>query len=99
MPQLSPDGTKLLYYSDKSGNADIYSQPIVGGAATQLTKNPLGDIRARWSPDGKKIVFERGDKRRNQHIFMMDANGSNVLQLSKSGYNYAPSFAQGSQLN
>ena len=93
MPQLSPDGSTLLYYSDLRGNANIYTQPIAGGDPIQLTNNPLGDIRARWSGDGKKIVFERGDKKRSQHIFMMDADGSNVQQLTKDDYNYAPSFA------
>lgn len=94
MPQLSPDRKSLLYYSDAAGNNDIFIVDTDGSNRRQLTDDPLGDIRPRWSPDGKTIVFERGDKRRNQHIFIMDANGENQKQLTFSNYNYAPSFVE-----
>ena len=92
MPQLSPNRGKLLYYSDQDGNYDIYTMQINGSEVRRLTNNPLGDIRSRWSPDGKKIVFERGDKRKNQHIYIMDEDGANQTQLTSTDYNYAPSF-------
>jgi TolB protein len=93
MPQLSPDGKKILFYSEKDGNPEIYTM-IVGNEddITRLTNNPLMDIRPRWSPDGKMIVFERGNKKDNQNIFIMDADGKNQKQLTFEDYNYAPSF-------
>ncbi|MCB0279038.1 MAG: PD40 domain-containing protein [Calditrichaeota bacterium] len=91
-PQLSPDQKFLLYYSDADGNYEIYRQSLRDKTVKRLTNNPLMDIRPAWSADGKWIVFERGDKRRNQHIYMMDSDGNQQRQLTKSAYNYAPSF-------
>jgi TolB protein len=92
MPQLSPSDETLLFYSDMDGNFEIYSTPIGGGEITRLTNNALLDIRARWSPDGRQIVFERGDKRRNQHVYTMNRDGSFQKQLTLYDYNYSPTF-------
>lgn len=92
MPQLSPSGETLLFFSDMHGNFEIYTTPIGGGEVTRLTNNALFDIRARWSPDGERIVFERGDKRRDQHIFTMNRDGSRQERLTLHDYNYAPTF-------
>jgi len=92
MPQLSNNNKTLLYYGDKYGNTEIFTYQIDNKIEKRLTNNPLVDRRARWSFDDKKIVFERGNKGDNHHIFIMDSDGNNVKQLTSSGYNYAPSF-------
>jgi len=92
MPQLSNTGNELLYFGDASGNDDIYKLDLESGHVTQLTNHPLKEIRARWSPDGRQIVFERGNKGDNHHIFVMDKNGNEVKQLTTHGYNYGASF-------
>jgi len=94
MPQLSPSGDTLLFYSDMDGNYEIYTMSVDGGEVRRLTNNALFDIRARFSPDGQRIVFERGDKRRNHHIFMMDRDGGRQQQITLHDYNYAPVFVQ-----
>ena len=92
MPQLSNDGKKILYYGDADGNMEIYLMELNTGEVTRLTNHLLMDIRPRWSPDNTKIVFERGNKGNNHHIYIMDADGSNVKQLTSKNYNYTPSF-------
>ncbi|MEQ8426004.1 MAG: DUF5050 domain-containing protein, partial [Cyclobacteriaceae bacterium] len=92
MPQLSSDMRTLLFYGNMDGNFEIYTLDLQDGKVVRLTDNPLFDMRARWSPDGSKIVFERGDKRKNHHIFIMNSDGTYVKQLTRQGYNYAPSF-------
>lgn len=92
MPQLSPNQKRLLFYSDAGNNSDVYIMNINGSGIQRLTDHPLLDIRPRWSPDGQKIVFERGNKQDNQHIFIMNADGSAKRQLTTADYNYAPSF-------
>ncbi len=94
MPRLSPDRRKLLFYSDRDGNMEIYTLDLVTEKIVRLTHDPLQDIRGDWSADGKKIVFERGNKRDSQHIFIMNADGSEQMQLTSSGYNYSPRFAE-----
>ncbi|MEZ5345189.1 MAG: DUF5050 domain-containing protein [Pyrinomonadaceae bacterium] len=92
-PQLSPDEKQILFYGEKDGNPEIYIMNAENEREIKrLTNNPLMDIRPRWSPDGRKIVFERGDKKTNQHIFIIDADGQNERQLTFEDYNYSPSF-------
>lgn len=57
-PALSPDGQTVAFFSDRSGEYQIYTQSMNGGAWVQLTttldKTPY---RLLWSPDGTKILF------------------------------------------
>lgn len=92
MPQLSNDGKKILYYGDADGNMEIYLMELNTKKVTRLTDHSLMDIRPRWSSDNTKIVFERGNKGNNHHIYIMDSDGSNVKQLTTKNYNYTPSF-------
>ncbi len=92
MPQLSNDGKRILYYGNENGNMELYIINLDNQEQVRLTNHPLIDMRGRWSPDDKKIVFERGNKGNNHHIYIMDSNGNNVTKLTSSGYNYAASF-------
>ena len=57
-PDWSPDGTQIVFESDRYGNWDLFVMQAVGGAATQLTADTSYDARASWSPDGSLIAFE-----------------------------------------
>jgi len=62
-PDISPDGSMILFTSDHGGNADLWIMSIDGGDPVQITyyagegSNPGYDIEASWSPDGQKIAF------------------------------------------
>lgn len=59
MPAISPDGTRLAFASNRSGNWDVYVMPITGGKAVQVTDDSADEIHPSWSPDGQSIVFNR----------------------------------------
>ena len=50
---VSPDGKTLVF--DLLG--DLYSIPITGGKAFQLTEGVALNLRPIWSPDGSKIAY------------------------------------------
>lgn len=54
---LSPDGTKMIYTSDKDGDIDLYIMDINTGEEKRVT-NTLGYDGGAWfSPDGTKIIW------------------------------------------
>lgn len=57
-PKFSPDGKKIAFISDKSGNYEIYICDLEGTAMKQLTNKKGNTIEFDWSADGKKIVYE-----------------------------------------
>jgi tricorn protease len=58
-PAWSPDGKYIAYYSDKTGEYEVYLRETSGkGEPVQLTKGSSSwKYPAIWSPDGKKLVF------------------------------------------
>lgn len=54
---LSPDGKKMIYCSDKSGDLELYIMDLKTGKEKQVTDMLGYDGGAWFSPDGKKIVW------------------------------------------
>jgi len=93
-PALSPDGTKLAFASERSGNAEIYVMNLDGSGLTQLTNDPAPDIMPTWSPDGKRIAFIsnriyklplKGNMdviQTGMELYTMNADGSDVKRLT-----------------
>jgi TolB protein len=48
-PTWSPDGTKLAFYSSRSGKAQIWTMSSTGGIPTQITKATYGASSPAWA--------------------------------------------------
>jgi Tol biopolymer transport system component len=82
-PSVSADGKSVLFESNRSGDFEIYRQPIDGGDAVRLTESAGPDRSAKESPDGKQIAFI-SDRDGDAEIYVMDADGSNVRQITSN---------------
>lgn len=75
---VSPDGKTIAF--DLMG--DIYTMPIEGGKATQVTKGIAYETHPRFSPDGKKILFT-SDRSGSDNIWFIDTEKKDTVQLTK----------------
>jgi len=75
----SPDGSQIVFVSDRDGNDEIYVMNADGTGQTRLTNDPQIDEKPAWSPDGARIAFERQGE-----ILLMNADGSGVVNLTET---------------
>jgi Tol biopolymer transport system component len=80
---LAGPNEKIVFYSDRDGNQEIYIMNAADGSnQTRLTDNPAWDSLPSLSPDGTKIAFE-SDRDGNSNIYIMNAaDGSNQTRLT-----------------
>ena len=80
---LSPDGTRITFSSNRSGAREIWVADVTGENALALTQfgGPVPGT-ARWSPDGRQIAFDARPQG-NSDIFVVSAGGGAVRQLTK----------------
>jgi Tol biopolymer transport system component len=80
-PMSSPDGSKIVFESNRTGSAEIYTMDVDGKNLVQLTHNKASNHSPVWSPDGSKIVFA-SDGEQQWEIYIMNADGSNLKRLT-----------------
>jgi Tol biopolymer transport system component/C-terminal processing protease CtpA/Prc len=74
---LSPDGSKLAF----TYKGDIFTVPVAGGDARQITTSAAYDSYPVWSPDGSKIAFA-SDREGSLDIYVMPATGGTAKRLT-----------------
>jgi len=71
-PAVSPDGTQIVFTSDRAGTDGLWIMTTAGqGIHGFPDDTDAGDSEAAWSPDGQRIVFVRA-----KQLFTADADGS-----------------------
>lgn len=56
-PLLSPDGTKMLYVSDRNGIGNVYERNLITGEDRPITNSITGVYQLSISADGNKLAF------------------------------------------
>ena len=87
-PLYSPDGKKLAFTSNRSGNTDIYVLDFATNNLTRVTYNDASDNLDAWSRDGEWLYFYSSsqDIFGMNDIFRVRATGGTPLAVSNDRY-------------
>jgi dipeptidyl aminopeptidase/acylaminoacyl peptidase len=88
-PQISPDGSQVAYVvgvldmeANKIGSAIWLAATDGKSSPRQLTNAPgKKDRHPRWSPDGKRILFE-SNRGGDYQLWILELNGGEAKQLT-----------------
>lgn len=103
-PDISPDGTKVLYsvtnynIEENKSYRDLYVVAVNGGTPVRLTSTPEKESSAIWRPDGKKIGY-LSSKSGEMQLWEMNPDGTESVQVSEikggiSGFKYSPDMTK-----
>ncbi len=97
IPNLSPDGRRVAFMSNRSGESEVWVAAIDGSQATQVTFLALLPGYPRWAPNGNQIVFH-GDPQNRPDVLMVPAHGGPAVVVSaKNAGGGFPSFSRDGQ--
>jgi Tol biopolymer transport system component len=91
MPSISPDGSRIAFASNRTGNWDIFVMPISGGKAVQITTQSSHELHPSWSPDGAQLAFCRlGDVSGRWELWVIDTYNAGMAHFL--GYGLFPEW-------
>ncbi|HEY6120811.1 MAG TPA: protein kinase [Pyrinomonadaceae bacterium] len=82
-PQFSPDGRRITFHSDRSGQLEIWTCDSDGTNLMQITSSGLNQRAGtpRWSPDGRQIAFDLYDHDKGD-IYVIGVDGGPALPIA-----------------
>jgi TolB protein len=89
LPDVSPDGRRIVFSHDIGGDVDLYVINTDGTGLTRLLDDPgRFDGAAHWSPNGQRIVFARSTPsgQLNQIVTMRAHPGAAIKTLTTDLY-------------
>jgi serine/threonine protein kinase len=83
-PAFSPDGDRIIFSSNRSGNTDLWTVDRQTRTIRQLTDDPAIDFDPAFSPDGEHVLWT-SNRTGNPEIWMAAADGSRARQVTHDG--------------
>lgn len=89
--RFSPDGKRIAFASNRSGNWDIYVMDADGKNVEQVTRSAANEIHPSFSPDGTRLVFSALGSRSGQwELWTVDLR---TQRLQMIGYGLFPDWS------
>ena len=99
LPEWSPDGKEIAYYSLERGKPSrIYEVPVSGGAPQELMPELRGNqADPSWSPGGNRLAFSGRSNVGSTAIHILDVKTRQVTTLPDSNGLFSPRWAPDGQ--
>jgi hypothetical protein len=85
----SPSGDEIVFSSNRAGDFELWSLPLMGGEPARITTSPSNESQPRWSPDGSKIAFV-SNLSGTVDIWTVPAAGGEWTQVTFGPFNAGP---------
>lgn len=101
-PDWSPDGSKIVFNSERSGGKEIFVIDADENNLRQITDSKPDTVHSfnpQWSQDGNRIVYflEKGDHK--DQIYLTDSDGSFFRNLTRDNkHNFYPAWGSDSTI-
>ena len=77
----SPDGSRILFRSERNGNYGLYLMDTAGANISFLTDLYASHGGLSWSPDGTQIVFT-SERDGNRELYTVSTSGDVITRLT-----------------
>ena len=90
----APDGSTIVFTSERNGSADLYQVNADGTNLQRLTDHPAYDDQAAFSPDGSQLVFVSTRGNGTADLWTMDLRARTAKPLTSGpGGDFRPAWS------
>lgn len=97
-PAWAPDGSSIVFTSERDGSAELYRVKPDGTGLERLTDSPAYDDQSAFSPDGQQLVFVSTRADSTADLWTMDLQTRKAKALTSGpGGDFRPSWSPDGQ--
>ena len=74
--RLHPRDRVVAYTAEAGGARQLFTLPLRGGSATQVTASEKAVSEPAWSPDGRRLAYIR-----DEELWVVEADGSRSTRV------------------